>query len=121
MIIGNKNYARFINVLICAFIVCCYFIAFNSLAKTEVNNQESKTIKKVQTEKKIENKSTTIVINSQVKGTQEQPKVLYVMPWQGTKKPIVIDSNNQTIVMPKFKPINPKEFKEEISRYYNKH
>jgi len=60
----------------------------------------------------------SIVIETKVTGSQEQPKVLYIMPWQGVKKPIEIKGNKRVLVMPKFQPINPKKFKKQVSSYY---
>ncbi len=62
--------------------------------------------------------STTVMIESQVKGSQEQPNVIYIMPWQGISQPVSINDNQQQVVLPQFKPINPKTFKKQLSRYY---
>ncbi len=59
-----------------------------------------------------------LVIKSQVKGSQEQPNVTYIMPWQGIEKPISIEGNRQKIVLPHFKPINPKLFKKQAKLFY---
>ena len=59
-----------------------------------------------------------VVIESQVKGSQEQPKVIYILPWQGIDTAISIDGDNQKIVLPHFKPINPKAFKQQTRRFY---
>lgn len=59
-----------------------------------------------------------LVIKSQVKGSQEQPNVIYIMPWQGIENPISIEGNKQKIVLPNFKPINPKSFKQQASLFY---
>ena len=68
-----------------------------------------------------ENKNKdAIVIETQVMGSQEQPKVLYIMPWQGIKKPIEIKGSKRILVMPTFQPINPKEFKKQVSSYHQK-
>ncbi|MCI2284451.1 hypothetical protein L3081_14975 [Colwellia sp. MSW7] len=63
-------------------------------------------------------KKTPVIIETQVKGSQEQPNVIYIMPWQGTEKPVIIEGNNSKITMPNFKPINPKEFKKQTTTFY---
>ncbi len=56
----------------------------------------------------------TVVIESKVTGSQEQPKVLYIMPWQGIANPIIIKDQKTQLIMPEFKPINPKKFRKEV-------
>lgn len=56
----------------------------------------------------------TLTIESKVTGSQEQPKVLYIMPWQGIANPITIKDQKTQLAMPEFKPINPKVFKKEV-------
>ncbi|OUR61320.1 hypothetical protein A9Q74_09100 [Colwellia sp. 39_35_sub15_T18] len=63
-------------------------------------------------------KTAPLVIESQVKGSQEQPNVIYIMPWQGIANPISIEGNQQKIVLPHFKPINPKLFKQQATLFY---
>lgn len=60
-----------------------------------------------------------LVIESQVKGSQEQPNVIYIMPWQGIENPVIIEGGKQKINMPHFKPINPKQFKQKSSDFYH--
>jgi len=59
----------------------------------------------------------TLTIESKVTGSQEQPKVLYIMPWQGIANPISIKDKKTQLAMPKFKPINPKTFKKEVRNF----
>lgn len=63
-------------------------------------------------------KKAPLVIKSQVKGSQEQPNVIYIMPWQGIENPISIEGNKQKIVLPDFKPINPKLFRKQAALFY---
>jgi hypothetical protein len=56
----------------------------------------------------------TLTIESKVTGSQEQPKVLYIMPWQGIANPITIKDQKTQLTMPEFKPINPKIFRKEV-------
>ena len=85
--------------------VLCLF-----LAPLMVNTSVAKTLSTKNSE--------PVLIESQVKGSQEQPKVLYIMPWRGIETPIQITENKRIIAMPTFKPINPKAFKNEVNRYY---
>ncbi|MCT8987186.1 hypothetical protein [Shewanella phaeophyticola] len=60
-----------------------------------------------------------VVIESQVTGSQEQPKVLYIMPWQGITHPIDINNNDMQLTLPEFKPINPKAFRQQVRDFAN--
>lgn len=55
-----------------------------------------------------------LTIESKIMGSQEQPKVLYIMPWQGHTNPITIKDKEMQLTLPTFKPINPKTFKKEV-------
>jgi len=69
--------------------------------------------------KKIQKNKKPLIIQSQVKGSQEQPNVIYIMPWQGVENPITINGNKRQIVLPQFKPINPKVFKAQVTRFHS--
>ncbi|WP_434940479.1 hypothetical protein ACRWQN_08750 [Shewanella sp. HL-SH8] len=56
----------------------------------------------------------SVLIESRVTGSQEQPKVLYIMPWQGITNPISVDNNDMKFALPQFKPIHPKVFQQQI-------
>ncbi|MGI2171700.1 hypothetical protein ACROAE_16170 [Shewanella sp. MF05960] len=60
-----------------------------------------------------------VVIQSQVTGSQEQPKVLYIMPWQGITNPIDINNKDMRLTLPQFKPINPKAFRQQVRDFAN--
>jgi len=61
----------------------------------------------------------TLTIESKVTGSQEQPKVLYIMPWQGITRPITITDKDMELSLPAFQPINPKTFKKEVRDFAN--
>ena len=65
-------------------------------------------------------KTAPLVIESQVKGSQEQPNVIYIMPWQGVDQVIEVKGKKRTINLPHFKPINPKLFKQQVRFFANK-
>jgi hypothetical protein len=67
----------------------------------------------------VNSQKKPLIIESQVKGSQEQPNVIYIMPWQGIAEPIIIEGNKQKIALPNFKPINPKAFKKQASLFYS--
>ena len=60
-----------------------------------------------------------VVIQSQVTGSQEQPKVLYIMPWQGINNPIDINNEGMRLTLPEFRPINPKLFRQQVRDFAN--
>lgn len=62
-------------------------------------------------------KHSPLIIQSQVKGSQEQPKVTYIMPWQGVNKPISITEHQRQARLPTFKPINPKVFRKQVAQF----
>lgn len=84
-----------------------------------LNAQQSEENNK--SEKTKNNKSTALIIESQVKGSQEQPKVIYILPWQGVSKPITINKQQNKTVLPSFEPINPKEFRMQVSAFHREH
>lgn len=70
--------------------------------------------------KKHNNQAAPLIIQSQVKGSQEQPKVIYIMPWQGVDKVIEVKGKKRIMKLPNFKPINPREFREQVRFFVNK-
>jgi len=81
-------------------------------------NKSATANKSATTEKIATANQAPLVIKSQVKGSQEQPNVIYIMPWQGIENPISIDGDTQKIVLPHFKPINPKSFKKQARLFH---
>ena len=67
--------------------------------------------------KKLAKSTKPMVIESRIKGSQEQPNVLYIMPWQGVKSPITVKGKEMQLVMPEFRPINPKVFKQQVTTF----
>ncbi len=64
--------------------------------------------------KSVSKTKPILTIESKVTGSQEQPKVLYIMPWQGITNPITIKDKETHLTLPNFQPINPKTFKKEV-------
>jgi len=63
-------------------------------------------------------KPATYVIETQVQGSQEQPKVIYITPWQELNSTLSIDDHELTIRLPATSPVNPKVFKDKVNSYY---
>jgi len=92
-----------------AFSWCVLVLISSSVMSEEVNSQNTK-------EKK---KAAPLIIQSQVKGSQEQPKVIYIMPWQGVDKVIAVKGKQRSIKLPHFNPINPRDFREQVRFFVN--
>jgi hypothetical protein len=88
-------------------------LIYLELLSFQVVATEAITINKNNLSKKV-----PLVINSQVKGSQEQPNIIYIMPWQGIENPIRIEGNMDKISLPHFKPINPKLFRKQARLFY---
>lgn len=96
-----------VNMKVIAILV---FIFTSIVASVQAEEVEPKTT----TVEKPPAKTKTLTIESKVTGSQEQPKVLYIMPWQGIAKPITIKDKKLQLAMPEFKPVNPKIFRKEV-------
>ena len=60
-----------------------------------------------------------VVLRSTVIGNQEQPKVLYLVPWQQTESPELIYQPLQSLVDGVFEEVDREEFLREL-RYRDK-
>ena len=56
-----------------------------------------------------------VVLRSTVIGNQEQPKVLYIVPWQQAETPELIYQPLQSLVDGVFEEIDRQEFLRELS------
>lgn len=90
------------------------------LTQTVKATEASVLVKQNKTSNVKANKVAPLIIQSQVKGSQEQPNVIYIMPWQGVDQVIAVKGKTRTIKLPHFKPINPKVFKEQVRFFANK-
>lgn len=70
--------------------------------------------------KKVTSKNTpaTYVIETQVQGSQEQPKVIYITPWQELNSTLNIEEHELRIRLPALAPVNPKVFRDNVNSYY---
>ncbi|GAW95803.1 MULTISPECIES: hypothetical protein [Colwellia] len=80
----------------------------------------TQTVKAVEASNVTSSKVEPLIIHSQVKGSQEQPNVIYIMPWQGVDQVIEVKGKARTISLPHFKPINPRVFKEQVRFFASK-
>ncbi|WP_028117452.1 hypothetical protein [Ferrimonas senticii] len=85
-------------------------------------NQPASTTQPASTEQSPSpNQATTnankpVLIESQVTGSTAQPKVTYIIPWQGTGEPIEVTGGDQAIVVPRWQPLNPTEFRKRLPK-----
>ena len=107
---------RFISILSMLSIILFFPLKVAAFQSVERNNAEQ--IKENNLTVPTPSK-TPLVIESQVKGSQEQPNVIYIMPWQGIATPIIVVGNKPKVTLPSFKPINPKVFKRQSAIFYN--
>jgi len=82
-------------------------------AVTKINEAKSTATKSTQ----VKSSKAPVIIRSQVKGSQEQPNVIYILPWQGVNKVIEVEGKQRTIKLPEFQPINPRKFKQQVKQF----
>lgn len=71
----------------------------------------------VQSEKKVKKDSgreSSVVLQSTITGNQEQPKVLYIVPWQGPGGADQLNTGLQPVVSDVFAPVDRREFQREL-------
>lgn len=100
----------------------CLFgvIALNSAISPVYAQQQDQELEQGKSASEVSQavKVSGYVIESQVQGSQEQPKVLYITPWQELASVVDIDDPELAIRLPAFKPIMPKIFKQKVQAYY---
>ncbi len=117
-------YLRSVVVIISALFVNGFALATDKFEQN-VNEASSSLSDKqltlrVAAKERANKSSKTLIIESQVSGSQEQPKVIYIMPWQGINEAITLDDRPNKLDMPKLHLINPKQFKLQTRPLYNK-
>ena len=55
-----------------------------------------------------------MTLHSTITGNQEQPKVLYIVPWQGPGGADALNTGLQPIVSDVFAPVDRREFQREL-------
>ena len=107
---------RFISILSMLSIILFFPLKVVAFQSVERNNAEQ--IKENNLTVPTPSK-TPLVIESQVKGSQEQPNVIYIMPWQGISTPLIVVGNKPKVTLPSFQPIKPTVFKRQSAIFYN--
>ncbi|EWH08216.1 hypothetical protein DS2_18528 [Catenovulum agarivorans DS-2] len=74
------------------------FTVFTSIKSVSANQNPNSAASSTSSGKKV-------VINSQVKGEQAQPNVLYIMPWQNMTPNIQINQPKTQLVLPQLTPV----------------
>lgn len=95
-----------------------YLPIFSLLITTPAFSQATSQVDVSAAVKKNSTKTNPLMIESTIQGSQVQPNVIYITPWQELDTPIEIDEKVLMITLPKFKPINPKDFKQQVKQYY---
>lgn len=85
----------------------------------ETVSQQAELVAK-ESQKQQEVIKTPYVIETRVQGSQEQPKVIYIMPWQENGKAVSIQGQLLPVSLPQLSPVNPKRFKNKLTTYYQK-
>lgn len=70
-----------------------------------------------QSEKPVKKKAggeASVVLQSTITGNQEQPKVLYIVPWQGPGGADQLNTGLQPVVSDVFAPVDRREFQREL-------
>lgn len=96
-------------------------LTFTVIAQQEIKEDYKKVPEKIVSKlkaKKVSNNIKPVIIETQVQGSQEQPNVIYITPWQEVKTLVKIEDKKMSIFLPKFEPINPKHFKKKVHAYY---
>jgi viroplasmin and RNaseH domain-containing protein len=95
----------------------CVLVPLASVAQS-VSAEEN--IVDSETNKVNKNKTSTkvsYVIETQVQGTQEQPNVIYITPWQDSSDDVKVNKKILTVSLPALTPLNPKTFKKRLMSF----
>lgn len=64
---------------------------------------------------KHRNDTVEVTLESTISGNREQPKVLYIVPWQSPAGPEIFDSGFQRAFEGLFKPVERESFLRELT------
>ena len=118
---ANNPYQRKQRGLVKRLHACLFaVIALNSAINPVYAQQQEQELEQGKSASEVSEavKVSGYVIESQVQGSQEQPKVLYITPWQELASVVDIDDPELAIRLPAFKPIMAKTFKQKVQAYY---
>ena len=91
---------------------------FSVLAEETETHKTALSVKQEQVKPKVT--KTPYVIETLVQGSQEQPNVIYITPWQENEKAVSIQGQSLHVSLPQLAPVNPKNFKKQLNNYYQK-
>lgn len=97
--------------LTCA--LCVFSIAAEETELQSQSQSQAKVLKKKATK-------TPYIIETLVQGSQEQPNVIYITPWQENGRAVRIKGQSLHVSLPQLAPVNPKIFKKQLHSYYQK-
>lgn len=95
--------------------ISCVFTAHAEEIETQ-----KKALATHQKQEKSKQIKTPYIIETLVQGSQEQPNVIYITPWQENEKAVSIQGQSLRVSLPQLAPVNPKLFKKQLINYYQK-
>lgn len=114
-----------ILVMLVSVFVTAILCSFSSFANNEEGNDINEAIESAikaknfaQSKVTKKAKSSPYVIETLVQGSQEQPNVIYITPWQENEKAINIQGQSLQISLPKLMPVNPKTFNKKLHDFH---
>jgi len=102
-----------------ALLAFTYISSVNSVHAEEVETQKT-VLPTLKIPEKTKQTNTLYIIETRVQGSQEQPNVIYITPWQENEKAVSIQGQSLRVLLPQLAPINPKHFKKQLINYYQK-
>ena len=102
-----------------ALLAFTYISSVNSVHAEEVETQKT-VLPTLKIPEKTKQTKTLYIIETRVQGSQEQPNVIYITPWQENEKAVSIQGQSLRVLLPQLAPINPKYFKKQLINYYQK-
>lgn len=69
-------------------------------------------------DKKQPSTKVAYVIETQVQGTQEQPNVIYITPWQESRDDVKVNKKLLKVSLPALAPLTPKAFKKRVISFH---
>ena len=102
-----------------ALLAFTYISCVNSVHAEEVETQKT-VLPTLKIPEKTKQTNTLYIIETRVQGSQEQPNVIYITPWQENEKAVSIQGQSLRVLLPQLAPINPKHFKKQLINYYQK-
>ncbi|WP_298442749.1 hypothetical protein [uncultured Ferrimonas sp.] len=90
---------------------------YSSANEAEPAPVQQATIKQQAVSQPAQRRNQPLLIESRVTGSQQQPNVIYVMPWQGIDNAVAITPTPLLISLPQLQPIHPSRFQQQIRQH----